>query len=518
MSNNWFYKLSREKQIEYCKKLQGKKSSKYCDISSGMPLDESSVFSRPSTASTTEQVKENEEKREHSYYDVESDHEFAKKADIKNIGEDIKGSARHVRNKDRDWESITQLLDSGEVDKDFKVDRKKLEKIEPIDWAAMHTEVEGDENKEDKLLALKMFLNKFPATPGDKEHPQDFINKYRDIKDAALDIYNNSSDEEWYGMLKKLQGVAKDHTLGYRSKSKEDGTFDYQTYNKMVTFTNGIFRGKTSPWYAVNDFKRKREKGEGNIKEAILKGHSTRAPSFRDDNGPKESDFYKNAKYEATGKEKFKKADDSIKYFQGDFKARGVQFGNSMTDAKREYHLNAAANSFKDLEEVTGLSSEKLSFNGKLALAFGSRGKPGQVAHFAPDQFVLAFNSNGIGALAHEWAHAMSHHGRRGSGDESKRQAVQAIYEAIENSGIKERIRAEPKFKDMSWKKRAYWLDNEEILARAFEKHVQHKLKNKGRENTYLVGSDSNHYLWPTEEETQKLSDIIDNSIKKIFG
>ena len=57
----------------------------------------------------------------------------------------------------------------------------------------------------------------------------------------------------------------------------------------------------------------------------------------------------------------------------------------------------------------------------------------------------------------------------------------------------------------LSDEKAVYWNSNHEVFARSFEKHIQHKLREAGRENTYLSGIDTDGRadgeLWPTPEE-----------------
>ena len=89
-----------------------------------------------------------------------------------------------------------------------------------------------------------------------------------------------------------------------------------------------------------------------------------------------------------------------------DLKLRGLQYGNSMTDDEREHHTKRTLEAFHDLAEVTGLPVEKISMNGRLALAFGARGKGGAAAHYEPGTKTINLTRfSGMGALAHEWGH-----------------------------------------------------------------------------------------------------------------
>lgn len=90
------------------------------------------------------------------------------------------------------------------------------------------------------------------------------------------------------------------------------------------------------------------------------------------------------------------------------FGVRGVEFGNWVNDASGKYHLQRCAESFKDLADVLGIDDKDISLNGRLAIAFGARGKSGALAHYEPSRKVINMTKyGGAGSLAHEWGHAM---------------------------------------------------------------------------------------------------------------
>lgn len=70
----------------------------------------------------------------------------------------------------------------------------------------------------------------------------------------------------------------------------------------------------------------------------------------------------------------------------------------------------------------------------------------------------------------------------------------------------------------MSEAKAKYWNSTVEVFARTFERYVQRKLHNAGRENTYLTGlRKEGHPLWPTNEEVDAMAPHFD-AIFKAFG
>jgi hypothetical protein len=99
-----------------------------------------------------------------------------------------------------------------------------------------------------------------------------------------------------------------------------------------------------------------------------------------------------------------KKPEDMVKHFG----FRGVEFGHWVDDDSGKFHLQKASEAFHDLADILGLSDKDVSFNGKLAMAFGARGKGGSLAHYEPMKKVINLTKEGgSGALAHEWAHAL---------------------------------------------------------------------------------------------------------------
>jgi len=116
-------------------------------------------------------------------------------------------------------------------------------------------------------------------------------------------------------------------------------------------------------------------------------------------------------------------ADDLIEHFG----FRAVEFGNWLPQDERQQVLNMAFDSLCDLADALDIPPKGVSFDGELALAFGSRGSGGKnaaLAHFEPNRFVINMTRiNGAGALAHEWMHAFDRHlgGRTKYASETKK-------------------------------------------------------------------------------------------------
>lgn len=96
------------------------------------------------------------------------------------------------------------------------------------------------------------------------------------------------------------------------------------------------------------------------------------------------------------------------------FGFRAVEFGNWLPQDERQDVLNMTYDSFADLADVLELPPSAMSFDGDLAVAFGSRGSGGRsaaLAHYEPERRVINLTRmKGAGCLAHEWTHAWDFH------------------------------------------------------------------------------------------------------------
>lgn len=235
-------------------------------------------------------------------------------------------------------------------------------------------------------------------------------------------------------------------------------------------------------------------------------------------------------------------------------KMRGIQHGNSVTDDERQHHLQKASEAFADLSDAIGLSDHEMSLGGQLGIAFGARGKGTASAHYEPSSRVVNLTrTNGVGTLAHEWGHFFDHSLTGfglGSGDadymsdhtwekefrkdekgdwikDEKGQmkvfdvgedpipsAYRQLRQSWQMSGFKKRL-SQAISEDLnagliSEKKAKYWGSNREVFARCFERYVQFKLAESGRENTYLSGMDKGHKYWPTDAEVKSMAPAFD--------
>jgi hypothetical protein len=93
------------------------------------------------------------------------------------------------------------------------------------------------------------------------------------------------------------------------------------------------------------------------------------------------------------------------------FGFRAVEFGEWLPQDERQRVLNEGYSACKALAETVGIPEKMVSFNGVLAVAFGSRGKGKAAAHYESDYKVFNLTRmKGAGSMAHEWAHALDNY------------------------------------------------------------------------------------------------------------
>lgn len=182
--------------------------------------------------------------------------------------------------------------------------------------------------------------------------------------------------------------------------------------------------------------------------------------------------------------------------FMDTFNVRGGQFGNSVTQVERQNTLNHAYDAMKDLADVLGIDNQSISFNGKLAIAFGARGKKNALAHYEPNLRVINLTRmKGCGTLSHEWMHALDHEIGLSlaniNGLSSDNRVVKEVDDIMDLLMFQDAAKLHPTQYYEDSKKAArrfmgYWDTRCEMLARAFACYVSDRLADMGRQNDYL--------------------------------
>lgn len=510
---------------------------------------------------------------------MDADYEFARQSSVRNVGEDLKGSARHKRNAWRGLEDAEENGTAAEL-----VTRDNLLKAEPHDLMTI-----ADESPLSSLAGF-FALRAFPAKPGPsgrrsrkpdeetaKKDRKQFLETYQEFKKKVESVAKDEPDP--IKAINELHGWVKTKISDLRQVPQKDrGTYSENhsgadkynnTANGLVDTLNALKTGyghrKTGVASRLHDFAKLAMEKYGDSKpdveqlaehaKDIIEGRSM--PDAFGAKGSKKEQFSAADAYVKKAIRKggrdvsslTKRPNQAAENILKKFGARGVQWGNSVTDDERIHHASKLVESLADLADMTGIKPEDLSLGGKLGWAIGARGHGWASAHYEPGtQVINLTRKSGVGALAHEWAHAFDHahsgfniisdgekrmgdyesgnwypqkfkrdeKGEFSNVDQSKDplwQAYEEVRKAWAKSGFDKRLSDAVSHHvhkgTMSKGKREYWLSRHEKFARTFERFIQHKLRANGRDNTYLSGlADSSgiHSLWPNDEESEAMA------------
>lgn len=87
---------------------------------------------------------------------------------------------------------------------------------------------------------------------------------------------------------------------------------------------------------------------------------------------------------------------------------RAGEFGNSLPNIERQFHMDMCFDSLMDLSRILKIEPTDIGLGGRLAIAFASRGRGRAAAHYEPYRRVINLTrKHGPGSLGHEWAHAL---------------------------------------------------------------------------------------------------------------
>lgn len=541
---------------------------------------------------------------------------------IEQRGEDVFGSARQ---RAAEWKGLREALGSDQAKEMFTKDF--LGRQEPIDLISRAQRYHDEPLKLTAVTYLHYVANKFPGKPDIPDiidnssvasYYQDdrYVTTYRYGSDfrsgydaPTKDEHEKKQREQYYLAWKKLKTVIESEADAADLPKRMSDPFDMnkKTYNAVrsayeefaskygqrsagtralgdVLESIRKYRQKTSPLQQMENVARKlrevypdidvglKKLGEHTAK--ILEGKSLNAVFGT--KGEKKgytvelSDMYDTSVMRRKGPPSaFKSTKQGLdmldKSAGGPFEMRGVQWGKSVTDDEREHHLKSLVDSFNDLTDILGLPPQMASFNGKLAIAVGARGKAGTLAHYEPSHQVINLTrSGGAGSLAHEWGHFFDHilhtvskeptqsakgyktravdkegayahsfasanltgsygglYNRPGQKPVPEKPVLKEMRQLSSSKGWSDfatRVRKVAHDRKMPEAESKYWQGTVELFARAFERHVQRKLHKEGRENTYLVAvkkaaSDPDG-LWPTNEEVDAMAPHFDQLFK----
>lgn len=227
---------------------------------------------------------------------------------------------------------------------------------------------------------------------------------------------------------------------------------------------------------------------------------------------------------------RLKNTDQLPQFLREHYAIRGFEFGNWTTQEDRQNYMLGLALSLYDLQHLLGFDRQQIGFNGTLSIAFGSRGLPSTSGHFEPQTFVInltrhsanafknrsdrytrnisyrhALLSRGLQSLAHEYGHALDYYcgsfiepnakDSLSGGSLSWKHIIDTRKYRLGGlmQNLLNKICFDATGKPSAYVKRVkkyssrrYLLQKNEIFARAFEKYVNHKLKQKGWFNVFF--------------------------------
>lgn len=503
------------------------------------------------------------------------DFENARDSAVPNMGVDLKGSARH---RAMAWKGLKDAEANGTAE--ALVRRDELLKHEPSNLFTV-LKPETSLSVLTSHLAMQAFpkevhqYEKYVRSTKDQvstpaQLREQYYEAFTEIKKLSEDLATQGkTPKEITAALKtkvsdlidkfrkKGQGEQASYYLTKGTPHYLDGDRYNPVANSLADMYNRLANtGSTSVMGRVNDFGKRLQAANGNAPPTLETLHTaTKAvgdilegKSFNqafDTVQKKGAGFDYSAAY---GDEIIRKGGKKInmeeqskdrpgsKVFMDDMKVRGVQFGNSLPDQERIYHAEKSAEALSDLTDILGLPEEAAGLGGKLGLAIGARGRAGAKAHFEPWQaddkanpstggpVINLTRASGAGSLAHEWGHGLDHFAAgnepgetkflsEGRGTPKTVEAMRKVQEAMDSSGFSQRLKIALRGELQS----KYWYSDTEKFARTFERHVQNKLRNADRENTYLTGlKHSVHPYWPNNDEMAHIAPHMDALIAAI--
>jgi len=257
-------------------------------------------------------------------------------------------------------------------------------------------------------------------------------------------------------------------------------------------------------------------------------------------------------------------------FLQKYFGIRAFEFGKWTTEEDRQNYMLGIAVALYDLQKLLGYSRVQMGLGGNLSICFGSRGLPNSSGHFDPSLFLInltrhsrqnfkylsdagdskerkrrytfAMLSRGLQSFAHEFAHALDYFcgsklEKTPSGflsieatlGESSNKNLLGLCKKLMHGIYFENGKASPYVRRLREHSRRQYLQlPQEVFARAFEKYVVYKLKQRGWFNVSLSkfkfvsaggsGADKtlkqNWYL--TDNEFKRIEKVFDQLLLAI--
>jgi hypothetical protein len=289
----------------------------------------------------------------------------------------------------------------------------------PLDYEAMR-----DAGVEPKAaVAIKYFKDSIAVSPDRKhsasDNPEvDYIDALRTAREAMQDVKTLEQFAQACFDLHKVGAGETNYIYGGSAMQVQLGNDTcHLLHDASATYGYGA-NERTEPYVPrkVQREVRKRVREDAEW-DWLIKPKREKTDAEKDadsERGEKERELHRPHldKVERTGGEDFRAGRDVVgQDLMDHFGFRALEFGNWLDQGERQAVLNMAFDSLCDLAAALDIPPKGISLGGKLAVAFGSRGRGGKnaaLAHFEPGRFVINLTRmKGAGTLAHEWFHAL---------------------------------------------------------------------------------------------------------------
>ncbi len=314
----------------------------------------------------------------------------AKESDeVQELTEKIKPISKGIREKVDERERLVRLWHN--ANSNISQTNYEISKREKRGWKPKpeleEQKKQYEKEAEDTHKEYRDYQEKYPESNWDDKDSEP-VRTLKELRDKRTDVVNSA-------IMANL--ASNPFTRSWRALGpKFVSIINYRGYKGSKTFkehiTNAKF-GKYEDWKWA-------EKGD-------IKGKKARKESVKFQLKVAENYNRKGGK---------KVSVSSTQELKEQFNLREVQSGNWVLrdPVSAKFHVEKSAEAFSDLADITGIPDDKISFNGRLAMAFGARGKGSAgfggaaKAHYEPVQRVINLTKmGGGGSLAHEWFHSL---------------------------------------------------------------------------------------------------------------
>lgn len=218
------------------------------------------------------------------------------------------------------------------------------------------------------------------------------------------------------------------------------------------------------------------------------------------------------------------------------YKIKGFEYGNWTSNDDRFNFLIGFIVSLEDLRKILGFSN--IGMNKTIGVAYGARGKGGRAAaHFEPYTFMINLTKpHGMGTFAHEYGHSLDYFfgtyidqdkenrsltlgqslATRFSPETYQKDSLRYLMAKVMYAIIYKKEGEKSAFYNKLSKEATspYWLQHNEMFARAFEQYVSYKLSKAGIRNILLNRYKYDRWMYMQETDLKRVIPHMERLIK----